>query len=651
MRLSWLTGAASAIAIVTASASATAATPFTPVAATQPVQFTVYLPLQNQAQMKALIQAQNTKGSSSYHKWLTPAQVAAQFGPSAAAMAQVKATLLADGLQITETHMFSYKVTGTAGQVGKLLQTTLGSIPTSSGGLRVVSSGPVAVPAALAAVGATTPSFAPTQELRVNSSLKGPAPSNANGPAGGYNFDDMKEAYDYPSYQSFLQDGRRLDGTGVNLAFVMVNAPLNSDIAAMFQHSNWTAITGKAPPTFTYLPIDGGGTYGGVNSGGTDEASLDVQMELGGAPGANVTQLSLPDLSDQHILDAYDYVIGDACNLSTGVCVLPSSTPFDVVSSSFGGCEQTYTPAYNNGADFTYILGIYDTLLSIGSLEGVTWLASSGDQAALLCPSNTYFFGNPNAKFMLGVSNPSDDPNITSVGGGNLITSYTPGSLVSTYVAENGFGDPEIPYDIYGFGANVTGGYWGAGGGLSVIIPKPPYQTLVNTGSSTARAQPDVGMMVGGCPAGISKLPCGPDRSYVIVTIGGSRYGFIGTSVSSPEFAGALALLVESMSTKGVPGSGRLGIVNYALYFASATQIAAGGAAAPIADQFYHMNIPGFDGYYTVTSGQGYNYIYGNGSPDVRHLFGYIYSLYTGASHSVFTLGAAAGTPRTISNP
>jgi subtilase family serine protease len=240
---------------------------------------------------------------------------------------------------------------------------------------------------------------------------------------------------------------------------------------------------------------------------------------------------------------------------------------------------------------------------------------------------------------------------MTSVGGGNLITSYTPGSFVSTYVSENGFGDPEIPYDIYGLGTNVSGGYWGAGGGLSVIFAKPSYQVLVNTGSSTARAQPDVGMMVGGCPGGISKLPCGPDRSYVIVTIGGGRFGFIGTSVSSPEFAGALALLVESLSTSGVPGSGRIGMANPALYLAGAAQISAGGANAPAVDQFYHMNIPGYDGYYTVTSGQGYNYIYGNGSPDVRHLFGYVYGLYTGSSSNLFTLSAAAGTPRTATNP
>jgi hypothetical protein len=70
------------------------------------------------------------------------------------------------------------------------------------------------------------------------------------------------------------------------------------------------------------------------------------------------------------------------------------------------------------------------------------------------------------------------------------------------------------------------------------------------------------------------------------------------------------------------------------------------------------MNIPGYDGYYTVASGQGYNYIYGNGSPDVRNLFGYIYGYYNSTPLFGGTLppnpwptSVPAGTPRTLSNP
>ena len=91
-------------------------------------------------------------------------------------------------------------------------------------------------------------------------------------------------------------------------------------------------------------------------------------------------------------------------------------------------------------------------------------------------------------------------------------------------------------------GVNVSGGYWGAGGGLSAYFAKPAYQAVVTTGSTTARTLPDVGMQVGGCPGGISVQPCGPNRSYVITFLQGGRYGLIGTSVSSPEFVGAIAL-------------------------------------------------------------------------------------------------------------
>jgi subtilase family serine protease len=484
------------------------------------------------------------------------------------------------------------------------------------------------LPAALTKAGAKVPSFAFVPEKQSMAHSMGPVPDNRNGPYGAYNYNDLKEAYDYPSYAA-------LDGTGANVAIVMESNASNDDVAAMFNHEHYTTTTGKAPPTYIYVPIDGGGTYGGVNDGGTDEAELDVQMVLGGAPGANVSLLSVPNLADSHIFDAYFYVI------ETGA--------FDIVSNSFGECELFYTAAYNNGFDATYVLQIYDEFYAIGNMEGTTWFVSSGDEGGLQCPQTKivpHFIGltgGPNVNFIKGVSTPAASPYVTAVGGGNLQTSFTPpagSSLPSTYIGENGFGDPEVPYDEFGLGVNLYGGYWGAGGGVSSREPQPDYQVLantgVNTGSTTMRTVPDIGMLVGGCPFGISKQPCHPGDSAVVVTIGappgsngvGYRYGFIGTSVSSPELAGALALAVQYYG-------GRFGNINYDLYPIAGIQTAAGGASAPAADQFFHMGIPGFDG---ANSGGGtYNYIYGNGSPDVRTLFGL----------SV----PAAGDPRTPSNP
>ena len=609
-----LVGAASLV--TTAAGAATVTSAATPVPAGQTVKFSVFLPLQNTAAMKALLLAQQTKGSPSYHKWLTPQQVAAQFGPSAATFATAEAALTNAGLTVTKVHMRSIDVSGPASAVNKSLQVTLRTIATQAGGSRIISTSRLIMPQALTSVGALIPAFSTVPEHRPASVALGAVPANRSSPVGGYNYNDLKQAYDYPTYAA-------LDGTGAHVGIVMEANAQNSDVAAMFNHENFTATTGKAPPTYTYIPIDGGGVYGGLNDGGTDEAELDVQMVLGGAPGAKVDLLSVPDLSDQSLIDAYVTAVEDGT--------------YHVISSSFGGCELFYTAPYNNGYDFTSTLGLYDEIFEFGNLEGMTFVASSGDSAGLGCPSLNIVphfvasFSGPPVTFQLGVENPASDPNVTAVGGGNLITTYTPPSLNSAYVSEQGFGDPEIPYDAYGVGVNISGGYWGAGGGVSKIFAKPSYQTLVNTGSSTGRTLPDLGMLVGGCPGGISVLPCGPNRAYVIVTIGGGRYGFIGTSIAAPEFAGALALLVQA-------AGGPLGNVNPGLYELGAIQTSAGGVSAPPASQFYHTNTPGFDGYYYSSGQGGYNYIFGNGSPDIRKLFG-------------LTALPAAGLPQTSSNP
>ena len=181
--------------------------------------------------------------------------------------------------------------------------------------------------------------------------------------------------------------------------------------------------------------------------------------------------------------------------------------------------------------------------------------------------------------------------------------------------------------DPYGQHAKVKGGYWGAGGGISQHYPKPSYQNLVPTGASM-RTVPDIGMQVGGCPAGISKLPCGPQRSAAFEIFGGRQVGVIGTSVSSPEFAGAVALMIQAY--------GRQGNLNTYIYTQAAAQNADLNNPAVA---FYHRDIPGFDGAYdTNFLTQPYNYMTGNGTPNLR--------LWLGVPQL-----KAAGNPQKPSNP
>ena len=584
---------------------------------TDTVQFSVFLPLRHRQELDALLADLHDSKSANYQHWLEPSEFLSRFGPSTADLASVKQSLTAHGFTIINENAHGMRVQGPASAVSKAFAAPV-QRRTQNAHTRFMARG-LQMPGELAALNIRVVGLEGLPEHQVHSQVTGAVmntPDNRYAATGPYWFDDLKQAYDYPAYS------KKTDGTGVTAAVLMGDLLFPGDVDAAFNHEMFTAVTGLPVPSVTTVLIDGGGAIGGPD---TFEASLDVQQILGGAPGTNVTLVSVPDLSDDHILDGYSYII--------------DQNTFDLVNSSFGECELEYTAAYNEGTDFTYILQEYNELYQQGVAQGITFAVSSGDQGGIMCPSPDYGFlpNDGNITFGIGVSTPADDPNVTAVGGGNLITTFKTGSLNSAYVRESAFADTDIPYDVYGFGQNVSGGVWGAGGGVSQIYKKPLYQYLANTGSATQRTLPDIGMQVGGCPGGIS-LTCGADDSAAVVAYGvnygGGFYGVIGTSVSSPEFLGALALYEQQLGKHH-----RQGNVNYYLYTMGALQSLFGGVNAPEALQFYHRNIPGFDGAYNGGKpSYNYDYIYGQGSPDVRKLFG-------------LEKYPAAGVPQTPSNP
>ena len=605
-----------------------------PDAASQ-MSFEVALPLRNVDQLHDLLAALHDPTNPQYHHWLTPAQFGTLFGPDTATMGRVVAALSARGFSV-QTHTRSLHVSGSVALVESTLGThlQLAHTETNARGTRVVSDSALSLPPELKAAGATVMSFAPIEahvmSYKATSKL-GAGIYNRYSQDGGYWFDDLKEAYQYPSYETMVKvkgKTQRLDGTGATIGVLMSSDYLPSDVAAVFDNENWSKTTGKPDPTlFEDIAINGGG---GLFGGAFDEVSIDTQSEITGAPGAHVILYDIPDLSDGSIFAGYVDAI--------------ESNQVDAISASFGECELFYFPKYNDGQDFRGILIAEDELFLQGNAQGITFLASSGDSAGKACTTVGYVVSGLPGTFIAGVSTPASDPNVTAVGGTNLVTVYKPGSLASQYATENAWSDPEIPYDPYGLGANVSGGVWGAGGGVSSMWPAPAYQSLVATGT-TGRAVPDIGMQVGGCPGGISVLNkktmfCdgnnnpvdgdgNTDRSYGIfaigVGVGGGFFGFIGTSLSSPEFAGALALLIEQ--------NGRMGNVNEYLYQIAAKQAKSGKAAT-----FLHTEIPGFNGLIQSNISPTYNVSTGIGTPIVKTLVG---------------AGSAtqAGTPQTLSNP
>ncbi|MGB8841257.1 MAG: S53 family peptidase [Aliidongia sp.] len=608
MARSFLGSAAAAIAFAT-TGPAIAATTIAPTAeraelsvtapaiAAEPVEFDLFFPSRDAAGLERLLADQQTEGSADYQRWLTPEEFTQRFGADPAILARAAAMMTEAGFSVIETSAQAIRVSGTVETIEQRFGMTLDHAVPIDGKESLVARAGFIMPEELRRLGAQTAAFVPMRKQVHSQKLSHAVPENRNSPTGGYWFSDLKQAYDAPSVQS-------LAGAGRTIAVLMASDVLDSDMELYFGHE------GLAEPTLIHIPVEGGG---GFSATGADsvEATLDVQQSGGMAPKATIRLYNIPSLSDADIMSGLKQILAD--NKS------------DVVSMSFGECEALFTPAFNGGVDFTSLIPIYEQLFQQGNAQGITFVASSGDNGALQCPSLT------KAVFAEGASHPATSPEVTAVGGTNLVTSFTPGSLNSAYVSENANGDPLVPNNPFGGTEPLAGGIWGSGGGPSIFFGKPAYQ-IVTTGTA-ARATPDLSLHMGGCPV-TAVQPCGVNRSFDIEIIGGQTVGVIGTSASAPAFAGVVALFDELTGT-------RHGNVNAMIYRLAAAQ--------GIKPGVFRRFIPGFNGLFSsgqpvpvpgivVPTVPAYNMVIGAGSLDIRQFLG-------------ATTLPAAGIPGTPSNP
>ena len=597
--------------------------------------FSVYLPLTHTEALEQLLRDQTDPTSSSYRQWLTPAQFKAQFGPSRSDVAKVTGALLAAGFTVVAENTQNLEVEGPVSAVEQMFSAHIQRVQTANGQIKFAAAEHhLTMPDALASVGAVIPEFtthlaAHVHSQRMARSLSAATPNFRLSSIDSFFYpNDLNEAYQQPSFQT-------VTGAGAHIGVVISSVIDPTDLAKTFNSSlnlgggnfliqSYSENTNTPVPTVTIRAVNGGSGAFNPASGAGVEASADTQMSLGTAPGAKETIYDMPDLSDDSVIAGYTAVDED--------------NAVDIASSSFGECELDFTAAANGGIDFTGILKTFHALFQQGNAQGITFVASSGDNGGVPC-TTTAFDNNPTngTNYVAGVENPASDPNVTGVGGTNLKTAATPGINDATYVSENANFDPRLPaefqvgpHTIVSVGNNT----WGSGGGFSIIFSKPLYQFLVDTGSNQQRAVPDVSLMMGGCPsdADLAVQNCLVlPRSAAIIWIGGEPFLVIGTSSSVQEFAGVLALAVEV-------NGGRLGNVNPLIYSLSLVQTIAGGDKAPKALQYFHRDITGNNNLFTVQPGQAYSEVLGNSTLIVKNFL-------------QLQLAAPAGAPNTHSNP
>ncbi|MEO8369031.1 MAG: protease pro-enzyme activation domain-containing protein [Candidatus Solibacter sp.] len=451
------------------------------------------------ASIDAFLAAQQTPSSPDYHAWLTPEEFGDRFGLSSGDIAKVTSWLESQGLKVDKVargrHWINFS--GTAAQASRTFRTSFHRF-TVNGERHFANVDEPQVPADLEEV---VGGFLGLDDFKLKSLAIRPMATSSKGvhtlvP------DDLAAIYNIaPLYAAGF------DGAGQKIAIIGDSSLDLSDIRAFRKTFNLPA----SDPQQILVGDDPGYNDDVV------EANLDIEWAGAVARGAKIL-----------------YVYGASVYGATQFAIDENLAP--VLSLSFGGCE-----AYNRSA--------FRAVAQQASAQGITWLASSGDTGAAECDR---FSNIPQASKGLNIGFPASIPEVTSVGGTQVddktakywsTTNTASGASALGYIPESVWNDTEF-----------TNGFSAGGGGLSILFPKPWWQSGPGVPADKWRASPDI------------SLAASPNHGGYQFVVYGGLYTVGGTSASAPSLAGVMALLNQYLTSKGTIAKPGLGNINPTLY-------------------------------------------------------------------------------------
>lgn len=446
------------------------------VPSTQTIPFGLTLPLRNVAELKALLLAQQNPASPQYHRYLSKEEFAARFAPTQADYDSVSAFAKASGFTLVRTfpNRLLLNVRATPAQINKAFAVTMQMHQRATATTKyyapdvepsVVSSVPI-----LSVVGLSTRELPKPMLVHANTVH---ADTTGSGQGGQFLGSDMRAAY---------APGVSLDGAGQTVGLVELGPYNLSDVQAYFAAVNQPL---NVPIYNILLDVDGV-CSGSPSAGGCDDGEevIDMEQAISMAPG----------LSGLLIYEAY----GSGSDALTAFAQAASDDVAKQLSLSFGFGG---TPSTEPG---------YEQVFMQLAAQGQNLFIASGDSGANV--------GD--------VGYPGNSPNVTDVGGTDLVTAGPGGAWQS------------------------ESAWVGSGGGWSTQSPIPSYQVPVinsaNQGSTSYRNIPDISM------------EANTDNFYC--ANGSCQGGIGGTSLAAPRWAGFLALANEQAA--GSP----IGFVNQTFY-------------------------------------------------------------------------------------
>ncbi len=526
--------------------------------------------------LQQTLQDLHTPGTPSYHKWLTPAQFGAQFGPSDADIATLSSWLNANGFSVTKVNpgKQTMEISGNAGQFQKTFHAAIHKYQVN-GQTHYANASDPKIPAALAPVFG---GFASLNNFPARSyhKLLGHATYDTrthkttpewNAPdGGGYDFvlapGDFAVQYDLnPLYNAGVK------GAGQTIAIIN---EANVSLALVNQYRSLFGLPANPPNVIVDgndPGIDGVNNPDGPN-GASIEAYLDVEEAGAVAPAATID-----------LVIAGDTALENGLYLAASRAVYSDVAP--VLSMSFGYCELLSGAGAN---------AFWNTLWEQAAAQGQTAMVSSGDAGSAGCDDdNTQQY----AVYGQQVSGFASTPWNVAVGGTDFYySSYNSGSSNTidaqleqywgNYAGNPGNASdtpmttlqtkiPEQPWNNSQFGLNLANDYTqngettiaGGSGGASNCATgsgtsckgwaKPAWQVATGVPADGVRDLPDVSLFASsGINASFYPI-CAEDGDCQLPAAGSVTQftGVGGTSASSPAFAAIMALVNEKYGPQG----------------------------------------------------------------------------------------------------
>jgi len=487
-------------------------------------------PQQQQAFEQFLQQLQD-RTSPNYHHFLTPVQIGEKFGASLQNIKAVSEWLSAQGLHVdaVANNRMMIDFSGNASQVGAAFGTEMRYYKVNSE-QRIATADDPQIPAALAGV---IQSISGLYTIK-NRSYHGMG--KAYKPKGGH-FASPDLTFGCPQCLNFIMpadfatiydlNDLTVDGTGQNVGIIGRSRVYDPDV------ENFQTLSGLGTkdPTVIIPPdgVDPGPPAGptGTASGDQGEATLDVMRSTSIAPGATIDLIVSASTETE-----------DGIQIATEYAVDTNPVPAQIISISFGACENEAGQA---GDDY------WDNLFSAAAGEGISVFVAAGDAGAAGCDD---YFHTPPAHQILSINYICASSYATCVGGTEF--NDVP---ESQYWNENGAQEPPfesalgpIPEGGWNEPLNGSGDTQAAagGGGFSVFIATPSWQTGTGVPGTQGRYTPDVAFSASAHDGYFGCLAAGGGSCVV----SGGEFDFVyfsGTSAAAPSMAGITALLNQQV--------------------------------------------------------------------------------------------------------